>query len=404
MLSTTLLSLAGTAAATNLFVSSYSGIVTSLSLTASNDTYRLNSTSESPECGPSPSWLTIDSNRGLLFCLNEGLTTPNGSLSSFTINADGSLDHVQNTTTISGPVSGQIYGAAAGRRAIALAHYSGSAVSSWLLDGGGRFTLNQNIPYTLDEPGPNADRQDAPHEHQAILDPTGQYILVPDLAADLVRVLAIDPQTLELTPTKPLQAPPGSGPRHGVFYNPYSVACESCTTFFYLVTELGSTVEGYHITYLPNRGGLAFENVYSSNTRGLFNTDRINAPAEIQISPDNRFLTISNRNDTSFSLPNPAPGNGTLIPSDSLSTFQLSKTGELSFVQLWPAGGRFPRHFSMNAVGDLVAVGLQNDGVVRILGRDVATGLIGEPVASLAIEGEVSAVVWDDGFGRLGGE
>lgn len=403
MLAAALLGFAGTTVASNLFAASYSGLVTSLSLTASNDTYHLDSTFESGECGPDPSWLTIDSNRGLLFCLNEGIEYPNGSLSSFTINSDGSLNHVQNTTTIWGPVSAQIYGSATGRRGIALAHYLGSAVTTWLLDGGGRFHLNQEIPYTLDEPGPNAERQDAPHEHEAILDPTGQYILVPDLAADLVRVLAIDPETLKLTPKTPLQVPAGYGPRHGVFYSPYSVACESCTTFFYLVTELASTVEGYQVHYLPDNGGLEFESIYSSNTRGPFDTDRVNAPAEIQISPDNRFLVISNRNDSSFSLPNTASGNDTRIPSDSLSTFELSQTGELKFVQLWPAGGGFPRHFSLNLAGDLLAVGLQSDGIVRVLARDVATGLIGEPIASLDGLGGVSAVVWNDGPGRVSG-
>jgi len=133
-------------AATNLFVSDYSGNVTSFSLSDLNGTYNLNQTFRTPDCGPNPSWLTLDANRGLLFCLNEGLETVNGSLSSFTVNGDGSLTRVKNQSSISGPVSGVIYGNAAGKRAIALAHYTGSSVTSWLLEGGGRFELNQNLP------------------------------------------------------------------------------------------------------------------------------------------------------------------------------------------------------------------------------------------------------------------
>lgn len=114
------------------------------------------------------------------------------------------------------------------------------------------------------------------------------------------------------------------------------------------------------------------------------------APAEITVSPDNRFLLISNRNDTSFTLP-------TLGKSDSLSTFALSPSGNLTFHQLWPAGGAFPRHFELNSVGNLVAVGLQNSQAVTILQRDVATGLIGEPVARVPIGGNVTNVVWYEG-------
>ena len=286
MLSTTkLLTLcAATASATNLFVSDYSGAVTSLELTASNGSYALNETSQSPECGPSPSWLTIDANRGLLFCMNEGLTAPNGSLSSFTINGDGSLTHVKNETTITGPVSGVIYGAAAGQRAIALAHYSGAAVSSYLLNGGGKFDLNQELTFSLSEPGAVPDRQDAPHEHEAILDPTSQYVVVPDLGADLVRIFSYDKTTLKLKKLSPLEVTPGTGPRHAVFWNPSGVACESCPTYFYLVGELDSTVTGFAVEYLPNGGGLNFTQVSNATTYGLLNVPEGNAPAEIQVT------------------------------------------------------------------------------------------------------------------------
>lgn len=276
---------AAAASATNLFVSDYSGAVTSFALTASNNgTYTLNDTFSTNECAPSPSWLTIDSNRGLLFCLNEGLTTPNGSLSSFTIERDGSLTHVKNATTITGPVSGVVYGAAAGQRAIALAHYSGSAVSSYLLNGGGKFGLNQQLTFSLSEPGAVPDRQDAPHEHEAILDPTDQYLLVPDLGADLVRVFTYDDDTLKLKELSPLEVAPGTGPRHAVFWNAYGVACESCLTYFYLVGELASTVTGFAVEYLPNGGGLNFTQINNSSTYGLLNQPEGNAPAEIQVT------------------------------------------------------------------------------------------------------------------------
>ena len=271
------------ASATTIFVSSYSGTVTSLSLTESQGNYTFQQVAVSTDCAPNPSWLTLDANRGLLFCLNEGLETTNGSLSSFTVSANGTLTHVQNTTTISGPVSSIIYGEPAGRRGIVLAHYTGSAVSSWYLDGGGKFSSNQNIPFTLNATGPAADRQEAPHEHEAILDPTGQYVLVPDLGADLVRVFSYE-SDLRLQELAPLQTAPGDGPRHAAFYNPYGVACEGCTTYMYVSNELASSVTGYAVTYLPNGGGLSFDRVYNSSTYGYLSAPASNAPSEILVS------------------------------------------------------------------------------------------------------------------------
>ena len=111
-----------------------------------------------------------------------------------------------------------------------------------------------------------------------------RYVLVPDLGADLVRVFSWNPTTLKLKALNPLKAAPGSGPRHAAFWNPYSVACEGCTTYFYLVAELASTVTGYAVEYLPNGGGLSFSEVYKSTTYGLLNLPEGNAPAEIHVT------------------------------------------------------------------------------------------------------------------------
>nr|OQO32380.1 hypothetical protein B0A51_00440 [Rachicladosporium sp. CCFEE 5018] len=393
-----LLALSGAASAVNLFVSSYAGNVTSLSLTETSGNYTLAPTFYNAACGPSPSWLTIDANRGLLFCQNEGLTSLNGSLSSFTINRGGSLNAIKNQTVISGPVHGTIYGNSAGRRAIALAHYTGSALTTWYLNGGGQFSASQSFPFTLSAPGTVPDRQDAPHEHETILDPTGQYIVVPDLGADLVRIFAINPTTLILTEKTSLKAPAGSGPRHGVFYNPSGIP--GGTTYFHLATELTSAILSYSVNYQPSSGGLNFTLLSQTPTLGLLNHERINAPAGVVVSPDNRFLIVSNRNSTLFSLPN-ATG-GSPIPSDSLTTFALQPNGALVFTQIWPSGGLYPRQFSLSPSGGFVAVGNQLSGNVAILKRDVASGLIGEPIARVPIAGNVTCVVWDQ-EGQLSG-
>lgn len=109
--------------ATNLFVASYAGNITTLSLTEANGSYSLDPIFYNSGCAPNPSWLTLDSNHGILYCLDEGLEVTNGTLSSFVINQNGSLELVQKADTINGPVSGIIYdNPGTGKRAIALAH------------------------------------------------------------------------------------------------------------------------------------------------------------------------------------------------------------------------------------------------------------------------------------------
>lgn len=139
---------------------------------------------------------------------------------------------------------------------------SGSSVSVVDASPEGELTLVQNQTYALEGPGPNPERQEAPHPHEAILDPFGLYVLVPDLGADLVRVYKADADTLELTPVTPLTVKPGSGPRHGAF-----VAVTSFNVYFYLVSELANTITGYHVSYGEDNA-LGFREIFTIPTHG----------------------------------------------------------------------------------------------------------------------------------------
>lgn len=95
-------------------------------------------------------------------------------------------------------------------------------------------------------------------------------------------------------------------------------------------------------------------------------------------------------------MPNVVPSNATSEISDSIVTYKLNRNGSLTFHQLWPAEGMFPRQFSINKAGDLVAVGLQRSSRVVILERDVCTGLLGAVAAHIEVDGQVTCVVWDE--------
>lgn len=112
--------LASSALATNLYVSSYSGDITSLELSKSDDgSYALAVLAKNNGCAPSPTWLEIDKNTGLLHCLDEGFGNPNGSVSSYTKSASGQLEILDRLDTIGGPVSTVVYNKG---KAVAVAH------------------------------------------------------------------------------------------------------------------------------------------------------------------------------------------------------------------------------------------------------------------------------------------
>ncbi|KAJ8120257.1 hypothetical protein ONZ43_g2987 [Nemania bipapillata] len=257
----------------------------------------------------------------------------------------------------------------------------------------GGVELVQNETYKLDQPGPNPDRQDVPHPHQAILDPTSGFILVPDLGADLVRVYQADASNLKLTPIEPLKVTPGAGPRHGAFKTALN------KTYFYLATELGNTIIGYEVVYNKNKT-LSFNELFTIPThddnRVLADTA---AAGEIMVTPDGKFLIVSSRWEYSLQIPNFDKSNSTKIVSDPLINYAIdNKTGSLKKIQEFAAGGAGPRHFSINGDGNRVAVGLQGDGRVAIIERDVRTGMLKDFVASANVEGEVNAVIFYEDY------
>lgn len=149
----------------------------------------------------------------------------------------------------------------------------GSAVTTYSVDPiTGIFNRSQTFNFHMDSPGPNAERQDAPHPHGAYLDPTGRYVLVPDLGADFVRIFEINQHTGQLKKVSPLVTKPGLGPRHLTFWTPKSamgvqVLNGEVEVYFYLVSELMNTLTGYKVTYSES-GSMEFTKVYEESTFG----------------------------------------------------------------------------------------------------------------------------------------
>ena len=105
----------------NLFAASYAGNISTLSFGETpGGNYSLTNLFSSP-APVNTSWLTLDKQHGILYSVDEALNLPNGSVSSFSVDPDGSLKPLNRVTSITGDVSSVIYGKDDKQRALAVA-------------------------------------------------------------------------------------------------------------------------------------------------------------------------------------------------------------------------------------------------------------------------------------------
>ncbi|KAK5651464.1 hypothetical protein OQA88_12471 [Cercophora sp. LCS_1] len=366
--------LAAPASAEIIYATSYNDqAVTSLNLTGSSLSVIL----KKNDCGSEPTWLTLDSAKGVLYCLNEGWGG-SSSITSYKTSAAGGLDTLKVLPILKSPVASTLFGPDNSK--LAVAHYDTSSFGTFDVSDPKDIKLLKQTAYTLSAPGTVPERQDAPHLHDAILDPTKKFILVPDLGSDLIRVYKVDASAASAaSDIGAIKAVPGSGPRHVAF----AVAGEK--TFLYSVNELSNTITGYTVTYkgdaIPE-----FTQTFTFSTHGPGGSVPAGTKsAEIEVSPDQKFVIVSSRGEGKLTIPS-FDGGAATIPSDPLISFSIdAETGALTHVQTAPAGGRNPRGFSLNKAGTLVVSALQDDNRVVVIERDVKTGLLGKIVAHATV-------------------
>ncbi|KAF2679488.1 putative isomerase YbhE [Lentithecium fluviatile CBS 122367] len=325
------------------------------------------------KAGAQPTWLDTSLGGGKVVVIDEAWAT-NASLSTIARQTDGSFKLTNMIGILGSPVAVQFYN---NKKALAVAHYGTGAVTTYSLGANGAFTPLEQFKYSNATHGPKPQQADGSHVHHAVIDPTGQYLVFPDLGLDATHVFCIDSKTNKLTPHPDIIAPAGSGPRHAAFQK------SGKNTFLYIIHELDSHIRSYKVTYTDKGPQFALVDDVSAFGPESRNTTG-SAAAEIIISPDNQFVIGSNRLLPIFTVPNPDPTNSTQIQSDSIVTYKTGADGKLTFVQLAPSGGLNPRHFGLNKDGSLIGIG--NGGSVPpsldIYKRDVKSGKIGEKVAS----------------------
>jgi len=296
---------------------------------------------------PQPSFLVVEPKQRFLYVANfanENAGFSGGMLSAYAIDrASGRLSLLNRLPTRGdGPA---FVSMDANGRCLLVANYMSGSLETHLVGEDGRLGPVAGFVQHAGS-GPNAARQEGPHAHSIIADPSGRFALAADLGADKVFVYRLNAERGTLEPNDPPAASlkPGAGPRHLVFH--------PNGRFVYVANELDSTVTVF--AWDGEKGTL--ELVQSVSTVPPEWT-AINYPADIHFAPSGKFLYVSNREH------------------DSLAIYAVDAvSGLVNSVGWEPTQGAYPRHFTVCPLKGRIVVANQNSGHLFSFRMDDATG------------------------------
>jgi 6-phosphogluconolactonase len=304
-----------------------------------------------------PSFLAVDRIRSRLYCVNETAELegkPGGSVSAFAMNPETGDLRLLNSSSTQGADPCYLTIDSAGRFVL-VANYTGGSLAVLPIRNDGSLGVATDV---VQHKGSSVKpRQQGPHAHSVVLDPTGRYAYAADLGLDKVMIYRFDDRQGKLLPATPgwARLKPGAGPRHLAFAPDGSGV--------YVVNELDSTLTAFSVD--SSTGGLELRQTLST-LPAAFSGE--NYPADIHIARSGRFVYASNRGH------------------DSISVFAVdTKQGEISPLQHEPTGGKWPRNFTIDPTGQYVLVANQRSDTITVFD-------INPELGTLAPNGHVAEV------------
>lgn len=288
-----------------------------------------------------PSFLAIHPGQKLLYAANE--TGKSGTVSAFAIQADGTLAPL-NQQPSEGQSPCHLVVDKAGKHVLVANYSSGTAA---VLPVGADGQLGPASATIRNEgKGPNARRQEGPHAHSINLDAANRFAFLADLGLDKVFIYAYDGAAGTLKPNDPPAGvtAPGAGPRHFTFH--------PSGKFAYVINELFCTVTAF--AYDAQKGSLTEIQTVPTLPADFTGS---NTTAEVQLTPDGKFLYGSNRGH------------------NSLAVFAVdAATGKLTAAGHVPSGGKTPRNFGIDPTGRWLLAAHQDSDAIVVFKIDPQTG------------------------------
>lgn len=306
-------------------------------------------------------WVGGHPRRPVLYGVQDGKDAAGrrvGEVVAYAVQPDGALAELSRQPTgLGAPCHLNVD--PAGRLLVAANYGEGAVLAFPLAADGALRPVAQTIRHAGS--GPNTRRQEGPHAHGVTFDPSGRFVLVPDLGIDQVVGYRVDAEAgrLEAAAAATASTPPGAGPRHLAFHPDGRRA--------YAVNELDATVTAFS-------WDAAAEALKPLGTVRSLPDDATmpNTSAEIAVHPGGRTLYVSNRGHHSIAV----------LAIDAA-------TGALSLIQNEPAGGRTPRGFALDPSGRFLVCASQDDDRIVALRVDPASGRLAPAGPAVAVPAPV---------------
>ncbi|MBX3245536.1 MAG: lactonase family protein [Acidobacteria bacterium] len=294
-----------------------------------------------------PSFLTVSSNGNFLYAVNETLEyegKSSGYVTAFSIDKKtGSLKFI-NRQPSHGAAPCHISITKKGDLVL-VANYMSGTVALFPTGKDGSLLEASDIKQHSGK-GPNAARQEAPHAHSIMLSDDENFVLVNDLGIDRVVTYALDKQNKKLIATGGGHyTNPGAGPRHFKFH--------PNGKFAFINNELDMTVSS--LAFEKRSGG--FTEIETHSTLPVGRKSKSDSVADLHLSPDGRFLYVSNRGH------------------NSIAVFAINqKSGSLTAKEFVSTGGKTPRNFAIDPTGRFIFAANQDSGTITVFKRHKQTG------------------------------
>ncbi|WP_248722508.1 lactonase family protein [Seonamhaeicola sp. ML3] len=289
------------------------------------------------------SFLELSPNGKYIYSVLDAQMPYNGKVGAFEIDAENAKLNLLNIQDCGGLNPAHLEVSKSGKLLVN-SNYSDGSLSLFKIKENGTLEAYSQVLHFKDS-SLIKSRQEASHIHSANFSPDGNYVFAHDLGADKIRGFSLlnTEDSLALTNQKDIKTKLGSGPRHFSFH--------PNGKFGYLANELSGRVDVYQ--YI--KGDLVFveDNLSYGQQQDIYRT------ADIHISPDGKFLYVSNRGPE----------------EDTITVFKINEdNGKLTLVERVDTGGKHPRNFAIHPSGKyLLVANMFTDNIV-VFKRDQDAG------------------------------
>ena len=303
---------------------------------AASGEFKLKNTSENVV---SPSYLSVSADNKFIYAVNEN--GDQSAVSAFGYNSkSGKVTFLNKNEALGNDPCHLINDA----KNIIVANYSGGSIVVFKKNPDGSITKVQQI-LQHEGKGVNVARQEKAHVHQVVFSPDKKFVLSNDLGLDKVFIYKYNPNSnnemLILKETVDVKA--GSGPRHLTF--------SKDGKFVYLIQELDATLTTFSYDKSGSLKKIAETSILAKDFKGG------TGAAAIKISPDGKFLYVTDR-----------------VDANNISVYKILKNGAVELVEQQSTLGKGPRDFAIDPSGNYLLIGHQYTNNIVIFKRDKTTG------------------------------